>query len=114
MICYRLTSGRDPGLRRRLGLFLLAAAMGLACRGAAAQTATLTNSGSALLTLGPVAVGGANAGDFALAGDCTAGRQLAPAASCTLSLSFTPAAAGARSASVSIASDAVGSPHALG
>ncbi len=42
MICYRLTSGRDPGLRRRLGLFLLAAAMGLACRGAAAQTATLS------------------------------------------------------------------------
>ena len=79
----------------------------------AAQTATATNIGSAALTLGSVAVAGTNAADFALAGDCTGGRVLAPGATCTLSLSFTPAAAGARSASVSIGSDAAGSPHAL-
>jgi hypothetical protein len=77
-----------------------------------AQTVTLTNTGGESLTLATLELGGANAGDFARGGSCAPGA-LAPSANCTLELSFTPTALGARSASVSIASNAAGSPHAV-
>ncbi len=78
-----------------------------------ARSVTVTNTGSAALTLNNVALGGANAGDFALSGNCAAGTNLAPQASCTAGAVFTPSALGARSASITISSNASGSPHAV-
>ena len=77
----------------------------------ATQTLTLTNSGSAPLTLGAVAVAGPHAGDFARSGTCTGALVVAPNGNCTVVLAFTPAAVGARSATVSVTSNAAGSPH---
>jgi hypothetical protein len=77
----------------------------------ATQMLTLTNSGSAPLTLGAVAVAGPHAGDFARSGTCTAALVVAPNGNCTVVLAFTPAAVGARSATVSVTSNAPGSPH---
>lgn len=79
----------------------------------AAKTVTVTNTGTAALMLNSVAVGGANASDFVLSGNCAAGTNLVPQASCTASVIFTPSALGARTAAISIASNATGSPHSV-
>jgi len=72
-----------------------------------ARTATLTNSGSGALTLASIA---ASSG-FGVVHNC--GTSVAAGASCTLSVVFTPTGVGAATGSVSIASNAAGSPHAL-
>ncbi len=77
-----------------------------------AQSATLTNSGTAALTISGIAVTGTNASDFAQTNTCPG--SLAVSASCTISVTFTPAASGARSASVSITDNATDSPQSLG
>lgn len=80
----------------------------------ATQTVTLTNSGTAALTITSVSVNGTNAGDFAQTNTCPASpNTLAAGANCILSVTFTPSANGSRSASVSIADDASGSPQSL-
>ena len=66
-----------------------------------AQTLTLTNTGTAPLTLNPVTI----STDFSQANQCPA--TLPAGASCTISLSFTPTAVGALSGSL-VASDAGG------
>ena len=74
----------------------------------AARTVTLTNPGS-----GPLSVGAITAtGMFAVTNDC--GANVAAGASCTLSATFTPGTTGAASGGVSVASNAAGSPHAVG
>jgi Abnormal spindle-like microcephaly-assoc'd, ASPM-SPD-2-Hydin len=78
----------------------------------AAQSVTLTNTGTAALTISGITLGGTNAGDFARTGTCAAG-SVAAGASCTLTATFTPTAAGARAASISVASNAPNSPHAV-
>ena len=79
-----------------------------------AQSATLTNSGTAPLTISSIGLGGVNPGDFAQSNTCPLGpATLAAAASCTVSVTFTPTATGSRTASLSIADDAVGSPQAV-
>ena len=75
----------------------------------AAQTITVSNSGTAALSISSVAVTGTNAADFSQTNMC--GTSLAVAASCTISVTFKPSAAGSRSASVAIADNAAGSPH---
>jgi N,N-dimethylformamidase beta subunit-like protein/centrosomal CEP192-like protein/ASPM-SPD-2-Hydin domain-containing protein/HYDIN/CFA65/VesB family protein len=80
----------------------------------AAQTITLTNSGTAALTITSITLGGANAADFAQISTCPISpNTLAAGANCTLSVTFTPAASGARNASISIADNASGSPHSV-
>lgn len=71
----------------------------------AARGITVSNPGNAALTLGAIASTGANAGDFARTGG-TCAASVAAGASCTLDVVFTPAALGARSAALSIASNA--------
>jgi alpha-tubulin suppressor-like RCC1 family protein len=71
----------------------------------AAQTVTLTNTGNAALTIASVTT----TDDFARTSTC--GLTLAAAASCAISITFTPTAGGTRSGSLSVASDAAGSPH---
>ncbi len=81
----------------------------------AAQTVTVANTGTAALTLGAITTGGSQASEFQLAGGgtCTAGASVAPNSSCTLHVTFTPTTAGARSAALSIAHDAPGSPSSV-
>ena len=68
-----------------------------------AQTITVTNTGTAPLTVSGVTVGGVNAADFAATNGCT--LAVAPAATCTVTVRFTPAAAGARAGTLTIASN---------
>src|SRR5205085_2395766 len=76
-----------------------------------AQTVTVTNSGNANLVInaGGASIGGANAGDFSKSADTCSGTTVAAGSNCTVSIRFTPGAAGARTASLSIASNAAGS-----
>src|SRR2546426_884618 len=80
-----------------------------------AQTVTLTNSGTATLSITSIALAGSNPGDFAIAAGttCTNGATVVAGASCLLTLTFTPTAAGARTATVTITDDAPGSPQSV-
>ncbi|HEY6947042.1 MAG TPA: choice-of-anchor D domain-containing protein [Candidatus Acidoferrum sp.] len=76
------------------------------------QSVTLTNSGTSPLTISSITVTGTNASDFAQTNTCPASSStLAVNANCSISVTFTPAATGSRTASVSIADNASGSPH---
>ena len=84
----------------------------------AAQAVTVQNTGSAALniTATPV-ISGTNATDFAIAtgSTCTNGASVAPGNSCVINVTFTPPAnvTGARSAVLSIADNAAGSPQTV-
>lgn len=71
-----------------------------------AQTVTVTNAGQAALVLSTVALAGTNAGDFVLGGTCVANASIAAGSTCSLTVRFAPTAVGARSASVSVSSNA--------
>ncbi|HEY5002805.1 MAG TPA: choice-of-anchor D domain-containing protein, partial [Ktedonobacteraceae bacterium] len=75
------------------------------------QTVTLTNSGTAVLNIGSIAVTGTNGSDFAQTNTCAS--SLAVSASCLISVKFTPTVAGARSANIVITDDAAGSPQSV-
>lgn len=66
-----------------------------------AQTVTLSNPGTAGLTINSIGVGGPSASDFVV-GANTCGSSLAAGANCTITIAFTPTASGARSASLDI------------
>jgi hypothetical protein len=69
----------------------------------ATLTLTLLNTGTASVTGIANAIGGSNAGDFAVTSPCAI-SSLAPNQGCTELVTFTPAATGSRSAMLSIAS----------
>jgi hypothetical protein len=68
------------------------------------KAVTLTNSGSAALSISGITV----SGGFAQTNDC--GTSLAAGSSCTVKLSYTPTAAGIVTGTLSIASNAASSP----
>jgi hypothetical protein len=70
----------------------------------AAKTTTVSNAGTAAATLGAVTA----TGDFTDTTTC--GSTLAVGASCTVSVTFKPTAAGARTGSVTVASNDVAGP----
>jgi hypothetical protein len=69
----------------------------------AAQTATLTNSGSSAVHVSTVSLGGANPGDFALTADGCSGATVPSGASCSVGVVFAPDWPGARTASLATA-----------
>lgn len=71
-----------------------------------ARTLTVSNTGAAALNLSAITLGGASATDYAASGGCAVGTPVAAGGSCNLSLRFTPSATGARSATLTLASDA--------
>jgi trimeric autotransporter adhesin len=71
-----------------------------------AQTITVSNTGSALLSFTGLSFTGANGGDFLRAGSCAVGSAVAVGASCTAVITFAPQAAGTRSAALTLASNA--------
>jgi len=79
----------------------------------AARTVTLTNTGGAALALSGLTVTGTDAGDFVLGGTCTAGSSVASRATCTVTVALRPATLGAKTGTLSIASNAPGSPATL-
>ncbi|MGA3026769.1 MAG: choice-of-anchor D domain-containing protein [Bryobacteraceae bacterium] len=70
----------------------------------AAQTVTVSNTGTGPLTIASIVVGGTNPGDFGKTSDC--GATLNNGASCTIVVIFTPTAAGARSATITLTDNA--------
>ena len=74
-----------------------------------ALSTTLSNTGSAALNIGSLAVGGSNGGDFHITGGtCASGQALAAGSNCSVQLVFRPAAAGARSGALTISHNATG------
>jgi Abnormal spindle-like microcephaly-assoc'd, ASPM-SPD-2-Hydin len=76
-----------------------------------AQSITLTNSGSAALSITNVSFNGADPGDFSQTNTC--GTSLAPGANCSISITFTPKLEGTRSAALALADDAAGNPQLI-
>jgi hypothetical protein len=75
------------------------------------QTVTLTNSGSATLTLDTVAVTGTNASDFIAANKCAG--TIPAGSSCSINVTFKPTALGARAASLTLTDNATNSPQTV-
>lgn len=76
-----------------------------------AQTFTLTNPGASPLVMGTLALSGANASDFAIAGDNCSDATLAAGAACAVKLTFTPSIDGSESANLSVPSASAGLPQ---
>jgi len=79
----------------------------------AAQTVTLTNTGTAVLNLAALTFGGAASAEFARSGTCQIGTNVAAGGSCSLQVTFTPAASGARNATLAISHNAAGGTSTL-
>jgi hypothetical protein len=69
----------------------------------AAQTVTVTNTGSVALTISTISI----SGDFGESDNC-AGKTIAAGGSCTLSVTFTPQAVGARTGEMTINANVYG------
>jgi len=76
-----------------------------------AQAVTLSNTGNATLTISSIGVFGANSGDFAQTSNC--GGVVGAGSNCTISVTFTPSASGTRTASLTVADNASGSPQSV-
>jgi hypothetical protein len=83
----------------------------LAGQSSVATPVTLTNTGAAPLAISSIGFGGSNAGDFSQQNNC--GTSVSADATCTISIIFKPAAGGSRSATLTVADDASGSPQAV-
>jgi hypothetical protein len=79
----------------------------------AAQAETVTNIGTANLTISTVTIGGTNASDFAKSADTCTGATVTPNGTCTVSVTFTPSAVGSRSASLIFTDNAFNSPQTV-
>jgi FtsP/CotA-like multicopper oxidase with cupredoxin domain len=66
----------------------------------AGQTVTVSNTGTGLLTVNRITLGGANAGQFRQTSTC--GATVAAGATCTVTVTFAPTGRGARSASLNV------------
>src|SRR5437763_9742711 len=73
----------------------------------AAQTATLTNTGTTTLTISSITA----SGDFLQRNNC--GSSVPAGASCTIRVAFRPSAKGVRTGSVTITDDAANSPQTI-
>src|SRR5206468_727109 len=76
----------------------------------APQAVTLSNSGSAALSISSIAITGANGGDFAQTNNC--GSSLGAGSKCTINVTFAPAATGTRTGTLTVTDNASGSPQA--
>lgn len=77
-----------------------------------AQTVTLANTGNIAMTISSITLAGANPTDYVLSYTCSVGAAtpLAAGGTCTISVQFRPTASGARTASLTIASNALVNP----
>ena len=77
----------------------------------ASQTITLSNPGTATLSISSISLPGSNSSAYARTTTC--GGTLAAGATCTISVTFTPATAGTLLAAISVADNAGGSPQSV-
>ncbi len=78
----------------------------------AAQSVTLTNTGSATLTINGFSLGGANPSDFTLSSaNCKQSQSLAVGSSCAFAIGFAPLAVGNLSATLQILDNSAQSPR---
>ncbi len=104
----KISSSNGPSLA--LGPASLAFAGQAPGTTSAPQTVTLTDAGSASLTIANIAV----SGDFAQISNCPISpATLGAGASCAVNVTFAPTATGVRTGSVTITSDVPGSPHVV-
>jgi hypothetical protein len=76
----------------------------------AARSVTVSNTGNAALTISGVTVAGSDASQFAQTNNCS---SVAAGNSCTINVTFRPTSAGSKSAQISIAHNASGSPTTI-
>jgi FG-GAP-like repeat/Abnormal spindle-like microcephaly-assoc'd, ASPM-SPD-2-Hydin/FG-GAP repeat len=76
-----------------------------------AQTVVLTNNRSTSLSVGGIALTGADAAQFAAVGDGCSGATVPPGGTCSVQLRFRPANTGAYSARLEFVDDGPGSPQ---
>lgn len=72
----------------------------------AARTITLTNSGTAALSLSSLTLAGTDSGNFVLGGSCSTGTQVAARGTCTITVAMRPITLGSKVATLNIASNA--------
>jgi hypothetical protein len=77
----------------------------------ATQTVTLSNTGTAALSISAVAITGVNPTSFSQSNACA--KSLNPGANCTITVAFVPPAPGSKSAALSVTDNAAGSPHSI-
>jgi len=78
-----------------------------------AQPETVTNTGTANLTISTVMIGGTNPSDFAISADTCTGATVTPNNTCTVSVTFTPSATTSFSASLNFTDNASNSPQTV-
>ena len=76
------------------------------------QIVTVTNVGGADLSVSTITLGGVNPGEFTRGTDTCTG-PVAPAGSCTVKVRFAPTSTGNKTATLTFASNAPGSPHTI-
>ncbi|MEO8186091.1 MAG: choice-of-anchor D domain-containing protein [Burkholderiaceae bacterium] len=74
----------------------------------AAQIVTVTNTGTAVLTLSGLTLAGAAGSEYARGGTCQIGTSVAAGGNCSIQVTFTPTVAGTRSATLTISHNASG------
>ena len=80
----------------------------------AAQTATLSNTGTGPLTINSIGIMGANPNDFGETNSCPINpQQLSSGNSCIISVTFTPTAKGSRLATLSVSDTGPGTPQTV-
>jgi hypothetical protein len=72
---------------------------------------TLSNTSRATVTISSITIAGADSSDFGQTNTCKG--NVAPGAKCTVSVTFTPRVIGSRSATLSFADNAAGSPQVI-
>jgi Ca2+-binding RTX toxin-like protein len=75
------------------------------------HTITLTNNGPPRLRPGPLALVGANPGDFRITSNTCSGTNRAIGGTCAIGVTFKPGALGVRTAAVAINSNGAGAPQ---
>jgi tripartite motif-containing protein 71 len=74
------------------------------------QTITLSSTGNVDLVIGMIALSGTDQGEFSIQNDNCSGGTFIPSGTCTLDVLFSPTSIGAKSASLSILSNASDTP----
>ncbi len=76
-----------------------------------AQTATVTNTGTAILHISSIALTGNNSSDFGQTYNC--GESLPPGGTCAINITFQPVASGGRTATLTLTDNAGDSPQSV-
>jgi len=74
---------------------------------------SVTNTGSASLTVSNVALSGTNAAEFSIVSNGCSGAVLTPSQNCIVGIRFSPALGGTRTAIASVTDTATGSPQTI-